>query len=91
MNATFEKVSKFKKAIRELDRQIIIRFRTLIVGALTFVCALRWNNAIKSLIDTFAPTTKLWISDLLTAFAITVFAVIVIYIVETTMKENNDA
>jgi len=79
---------KIKHYIKVLDKRVVNRFRIVLVGALTFVCALRWNDAIKSIIESIFPKSTNWIGDIFSAFSVTVIAVIIIFIIEMLLKKK---
>lgn len=66
-------IEKIKEAERELREKTI----TLILGGFGLVAALAWNEAIKSLFETFFQQSDQLIGQFIYAFAITLIVVIV--------------
>ena len=74
-------VSKFTKAFKE-------NFATLIISALGLVAALSWNDAIKTMIDTFFPATGNLIYKFYVAVLVTIISVVITYFI-TKIKPKN--
>jgi C4-dicarboxylate transporter len=72
------------KKIRRAPKEVVVEFRkeikTLILSAFGFVAALAWNDAIKSLIETYVPTESGWIYMVLKAVIVTLVVVVITYI-----------
>jgi hypothetical protein len=68
---------KIKNEIKETNRKIKEKTLTLILSGFEFVAALAWNEAIKSLFETFFPKESMLIGKFIYAIIVTIIAVIV--------------
>jgi len=81
-----DKIAK-SRVYREVKEKIF----TLMVGGLSFVAALAWNEAIKAFLDEFLPKENTLIAKF--AYAIFITAVIVIlseYFLKASAKEKEE-
>lgn len=69
---------KDEKVTKQLKKEFLERFATLITGAFTFVAGLAWNEAIQQLIQQYISPGKTLISQIIYAIIITLIAIIAI-------------
>ncbi len=81
-------ISKTKQKLEKTKKRIVFETGTLINGALAFVAALAWNEAIKALIDAYLPKGSGLPSKFLYALFVTLI-VILISVKLTTLIEVN--
>lgn len=62
---------------KEAKKQVVGQTITLLSGAFALVAALAWNDAVKSLIDSYFPAGKGLYSKFIYAFLLTVLVVFV--------------
>ena len=74
---------KLNKTLKEFHSELKKQMATFIVGAFSFVAALIWRDAIRSIIDTLIKTEQLkmyihseWMLNVITAIIVTFIAVI---------------
>lgn len=77
-----------KKTLKEFEQKFKSSIATLIISAFGFVAALSWNDAIKSAIDTLLPQEKTLIYKIISAVAITAFAVFATFLISKPLKEK---
>ena len=76
----------------EIKEEFKEKIATLILGGLTLVAALSWNEAIKSLIETIFPKkSSELIGKFIYAIIITIFIVIVSVYLKKLIKKNNSS
>ena len=76
-NKNLESLKKIKNEIEEMKREFKEKTITLILGGFGLVAALAWNEAIKTLFETFFPKKSELIGKFLYAIIITVIVVLV--------------
>lgn len=82
-----EELSEFQKAFKK-------HLISFITGAFTFVAALLWRDAISSFLEKYQEmiqsavfVKEMWVTRLITAFAVSLLAVFIIYILSKVLKE----
>jgi len=88
------KKERLKKELEEFRKVFNKHLTSFITGAFTFVAALLWRDAIASLLEKYQQTINptfliknIWIAKFLTAFAVTVIAVFVIFVISKILKQ----
>lgn len=81
-------LERFKKRSKRFEQEVKIKTFTYITAALGFVAGLAWNEAIKTLIETWFPgDTNSVIAKFIYAFVITIMVVILTsYVVKGAKK-----
>jgi len=69
---------------REFKKQLV----TLMTAAFGFVAALFWQTAIKDLIAAFVPAADTWQYEIIAAVAVTLIAVLAIFLISRYAKQN---
>lgn len=86
-------MSKIKKKINdkisELQREFKKQMITLITGAIAFVAALFWRDAIQEIFSYIIPKITTW-PKLISAIIVSLFAVTIIIIMTQFTKEKNE-
>jgi len=77
----YNKLSEFRK---EFHRQMV----TLFIGAISFVAALFWRDAIQEIFSYLIPKATVW-PKLVSAIIVSLFAVTIIIIISEFTKEKN--
>lgn len=67
-----------KKISKQLKKEFMERFATLVTGAFTFVAALAWNEAVQNIIKEYIAPGKTILSQIIYAVIITMVAIIAI-------------
>jgi len=82
-----------KNGIVSFQREFKKHLATFITGAFSFVAALLWRDAIQSFLEKYQtaiqeslPIKELWVTQFLTAFAVTIVAVVAIIIISKLLK-----
>jgi len=77
METNRESVKKIKNEIKEVKKELKENTLTLILGGFGLVTALAWNEAIKSLFETFLPKENALIGKFIYAIIVTIIVVLV--------------
>jgi len=77
METNRESVKKIKNEIKEVKKELKENTLTLILGGFGLVAALAWNEAIKTLFETFFPKESALIGKFIYAIIVTVIVVVV--------------
>lgn len=72
-----KKLKAIEEKLKQAEREFRERTITLILGGFGLVAALAWNEAIKSLFETFLKTSNQLIGKFIYAFIVTVIVVFV--------------
>jgi len=72
-----EVIQKFKREVEQTKKALTQKTTALIIGGFSFVAALAWNEAIKSLFDNYFKESKGLIGKFVYALIITAAVVIV--------------
>ena len=92
-NSQVEQIKKFKNGFKdellETRRKFKERTITLILGGFGLVAALAWNEAIKSLFETFFPKTNALIGKFIYAIIITLVVVFLSLQLRKASKREN--
>ncbi len=82
-----------KNGISTFQKEFRKHLATFITGAFSFVAALLWRDTIQSFLEKYQtaiqeslPIKDLWLTQFLTAFGVTVVAVVVIIIISRVLK-----
>jgi len=85
------KIIMNKEELRRANVAIRKKMSTFVTAAFGLVAALAWNEAIKSLIDTFVPEAGNSVfAKLAYAIGITVLVGVVLYVIERSSEEEKD-
>jgi len=76
-NKESEPLNKIKDGIKEIKREFKEKTVTLILGGFGLVAALAWNEAIKTLFETFFPKKNELIGKFIYAIIVTIVVVII--------------
>jgi len=77
METNRESVKKIKNEIKEVKKELKENTLTLILGGFGLVAALAWNEAIKTLFETFFPKESALIGKFIYAIIVTIIVVVV--------------
>jgi len=91
MKSPLNKIKKVKplKEIEEVKREFKEKIITLILGGFGLVAALAWNEAIKSLFETFFKKSDELIGKFLYAIIVTIIVVVVSMWLKKSLKKKN--
>lgn len=84
-----------KENINSFNREFRKQMKVFITGAFSFVAALLWKDAISSflekyqtLIEDSLPITEIWMTEMITAFIVSVVAIVGIITVSRMLKTD---
>jgi len=75
-----------REEIRAVAKEVQGHSKMLLITAITVVCGLFWQQAIKDTINFFIPTSGAWMYELVVSLFITVVFGIIIYILNKEKK-----
>ncbi|MFH8087029.1 MAG: DUF5654 family protein [Candidatus Aenigmatarchaeota archaeon] len=98
MSPKTEKLNhKIIKGLGTFQKEFRKHLSTFITGAFAFVAALLWRDAIQSFLDRYKitiqelmPIKEIWFSQLFTAFAVSIVAVIAIIVISKLLKVEEE-
>ena len=76
METNRESVKKIKNEIKEIKKELKEKTLTFILGGFGLVAALAWNEAIKTLFETFFPKESALIGKFIYAIIVTIIVVL---------------
>ena len=79
-------ITKAKENIQETKKEVLAQTATLINGAFALVAAFAWNEAVKTLINTYVPAGSTLYSQFIYAVAVTIIVVIISMRLTTIIK-----
>jgi len=82
-----EQLAKAKELRKEFGNELNDRMVTFLTTAFGVVAALFWQTAITDSIKAFIPTSGIWIYEIFVALAVTIIAVVGIFLVSKVIKK----